>query len=754
MNRIMTNRHNPHKLQENASEKAMKKKSFWVGLILIAAAAVFLEALSLLQVYYAKKGIRAEAIAKAETQLVSAKNSILNIVNQVESAVRNSIWVAQWCLEFPDSLANIPKIIVNNNPIVAGSAIAIVPGYYKKMPLYAPYYAIANGDIIDKSLATADYDYPSKEWFTRPIEKDKGYWSEPYIDSGGGEILMTTYSVPIKDKNGRIAAVLTADLDLGWLSSLMEGIKIYPNAFSTVISRSGKIMVSPAETLVMKSNINEFAKSSKDSNDLKRLNDATLNRESGNIQLTYEGEKNIVLFGPIDRTGWAINIFLPEKEVFANLNKLTGSIRILQILGLLVLFFIMRAVANSQIRLKAISERKEKMENELHIASKIQMSMIPKIFPPFPTRKDIDMAAAIVPAKEVGGDLYDFFIRDEKLFFCVGDVSGKGVPASMVMAVTRSLFRSVSSREDSPSAIVSSINDSMADMNESNMFVTFFCGVLNLSDGQIKYCNAGHNAPLLLTDNIESLNVVPNLPIGILKGMSYSEQETSFRYDDAIFLYTDGITEAENINHELFGLERLKHSLSGRKASFKHLEQVQRVVARFVNGAPQSDDMTMLFIHYLNKDADVSGNNSATSSNEAIGSYSLRITNDIQQISRLSDFVSHIAEENKISPKLCSSINLAVEEAVTNIINYAYEDKKDMPIDINASVRGGEIQFNLIDYGKPFNPTSAPKVNTTSDASERPIGGLGIHLYKNIMDRVGYSYKDGKNILTMTRRFA
>ncbi|MBQ4196354.1 MAG: PDC sensor domain-containing protein, partial [Bacteroidales bacterium] len=186
------------KIKDAASEAAMKKKSFWTGLVLIAFAAVFLEAISLLQAHYAKKGVRNEAIARAESQLNSTRNNILNIVNQVESAVRNTVWVAQWCLDVPDSLQNIPKLIVNNNPIVAGSTIALVPGYYKDRPLYAPYSAITNGEIMDKTLATPEYDYPSKEWFTKPIEKEKDYWSEPYIDTGGGEILMTTYSVPIR----------------------------------------------------------------------------------------------------------------------------------------------------------------------------------------------------------------------------------------------------------------------------------------------------------------------------------------------------------------------------------------------------------------------------------------------------------------------------------------------------------------------------------------------------------------------------
>jgi sigma-B regulation protein RsbU (phosphoserine phosphatase) len=235
------------------------------------------------------------------------------------------------------------------------------------------------------------------------------------------------------------------------------------------------------------------------------------------------------------------------------------------------------------------------------VASNIQMSMVPKIFPPFPTRDDLDLSASLVPAKEVGGDLYDFFIRDEKLHFCIGDVSGKGVPASLLMAVTRTQYRTLASHYDSPSKIVTSINDGMSEMNENSMFVTFFCGVLDLQTGVLRYCNAGHNAPYILTDAIRELDVVPNLPLGILEGMSFEEQQVTLHYDDALFLFTDGLNEAENINHDQFGDEGVRAVLHTRRDADHHLKAMQQAVADFRGEADQSDDLTMLFLHYLKK---------------------------------------------------------------------------------------------------------------------------------------------------------
>lgn len=726
-------------LKEHAKKianKAIKRKTKWTGLLLIIVAVAILGAISLIQAYYAQKGIRDEAKTKAESQLDAIKSGILNVVNQAESAVRNNVWLARWCLQVPDSLANIPKLIVNNNPIIAGSTIAIVPDYYKDRPLYSPYTAITNGKIIETSLATPEYDYPSQEWFTKPIELDRGYWSEPYVDTGGGEILMTTYSVPIKDNLGRTAAVLTADLDLEWLKALVNEIKIYPGAFSTVVSRTGRLMVSPDDSLIMTTTIDEYASKVEDTASFNALNRAMLNRESGSVQVTHNGSKNMVYYTPIDKTGWAMNIIIPEKEMFAGLKKLNSLIRLLQVLGLLLLILIFRAIAKSQLKFKYISDKKEKMENELRIASDIQMSMIPKTFPPFPEREDIDLSAALVPAKEVSGDLYDFFIRDEKLFFCIGDVAGKGVPASLLMAVTRSLFRSICAHQDNPKEIVSTMNNSMADMNESNMFVTFICCVLDLKTGKMQYCNAGHNAPLVLTDKMNELPVDPNLPLGVIRNMEYTLQEIDLHCDDAVFLYTDGITEAENPTHAMFGLQRLKETLSGRKPAQTHLDNVKKAVAKFVKDAPQSDDLTMLFFHYLNNP------------NQSKSVQSITLTNDISQIHELEKFIGKIAEDKKIPESLKSSINLAMEEAVTNAIMYS----GSKTVEITARTEEDEITFTVTDSGKPFDPTAVPDVDINQNAGERPVGGLGIHMYRKIMDSVTYKRQDNKNILTLTKK--
>ena len=255
--------------------------------------------------------------------------------------------------------------------------------------------------------------------------------------------------------------------------------------------------------------------------------------------------------------------------------------------------------------LKQTTASKAAIENELRIAHDIQMSMLPKTFPPYPERSDIDIYGTLTPAKDVGGDLFDFYIHDERLYFCIGDVSGKGVPASLLMAVTRSLFRNVSTHLSSPSHIVMALNSALCEGNDSNMFVTFFAGVLDLGSGHLTYCNAAHNAPLLLGSNhCSELPCDPNLPLGVMAGWEYTLQEMTLQPRSAVFLYTDGLNEAENASHQQFQMERVVGVIDrlladGQPQSETMVSQMAGAVHHFVGTAEQSDDLTMLAVRYL-----------------------------------------------------------------------------------------------------------------------------------------------------------
>ena len=254
--------------------------------------------------------------------------------------------------------------------------------------------------------------------------------------------------------------------------------------------------------------------------------------------------------------------------------------------------------------LKSTTASKAAIENELQVAHNIQMGMLPKVFPPYPDRDDIDIFGMLSPAREVGGDLFDFYIRDNHLFFCIGDVSGKGVPASLFMAVTRSLFRNISAHSSDPGQIITALNEALVDGNESCMFVTLFVGVIDMESGRIRYSNAGHDQPLLIGRGISLLPCDANVPLGVMPEWAFTVQESVVDPGTTIFLYTDGITEAENIQYDQFGIQRVEQTarlMQAEDISKPHdiVKRMAEAVHAFVGEAHQSDDLTMLAIKYM-----------------------------------------------------------------------------------------------------------------------------------------------------------
>ena len=731
------------------SNKLIGRAERWLfarnGLMILLVAIATLEATTLVQYYFSRKGIKEEATNRALSELEATELRITDILDQVETAVRSNVWSIRKDLETPDDLWAVTYRIVADNPMIMGSAIALKPDYYPSKGYYFAPYSYSDGNrIISLQLGSETYDYPTKEWYTKPLELGSGYWSEPYYDTGGGEALMTTFSMPVQDWDGNDIGVVTADVSLNWMTDLVGNVQVYPTAFNVMVSRSGQFMVCPSKALIMNKTIQQVASTFEDSLAVRSVTRAMLSGERGSHIVHYKDTVEHVFYAPLPRTGWSMATIVPHEEIYGNVQRINRLIRVLQLVGLLLLGFIIFFSARSQLRLREVSEKKNRIENELHVAREIQLSMIPKVFPPYPDRSDIDIAASIIPAKEVGGDLYDFYIHDEKLYFCIGDVSGKGVPASLLMAVTRSLFRTVSAHEKSPGRIVSSINESMSETNDRNMFVTFFAGVLDLGTGHLRYCNAGHNFPLITgPDNaVRCMEVIPNLPLGVASDFHFVEQEMELARGETLFLYTDGLTEAENAGQELFGNERMIRT--ARKTGNQHAEDQMRAmilaVHDHVGTAKQSDDLTMLFLRYLGSDADPSNLERH-----------LILHNDIQQIPQLADFVEAVSREACLDQSLSLNLNLALEEAVTNVILYAYPEKTDGLVEIEAIIRPDRLDFIISDSGKPFNPLQVPPPDLSLPVEERPVGGLGIYLVNTIMDHVSYAREDGKNILSLNK---
>ena len=397
--------------------------------------------------------------------------------------------------------------------------------------------------------------------------------------------------------------------------------------------------------------------------------------------------------------------------------------------------------------LQATTASKERLQSELKIAHDIQMGMIPTSFP---QRQDLDLFASMTPAKEVGGDLYDFIIEGDELFFIIGDVAGKGVPASLYMAVTRTLFRNLAGNYQSAANIVREMNHAIASTNDSYVFVTVFVGVLDMKTHYLTYCNAAHNAPVMITTEGECslLEVETNLPIGVEDRYNYDEQQVDFPPGSALLLYTDGLTEAMYFSNDgsrkLFGEQRVLHDVekNSKASAIEVIDFLKQHVSVFADGTEQSDDLTMLFLRH------------GTAQEPGVDpSRRLIMKNEMSEVGRLRAFFFSVCREHGIDDENAKTLNLALEEWVANVINYAYPKGMRGHVEVTADVSDDVLTLVIKDHGAVFDPTQHEEVDIDAELDERAIGGLGIHLIRTIMDTVEYQRtSDGYNRLVLTKR--
>ena len=596
--------------------------------------------------------ITEHAIDHTHGELRNMSSQISHLLETVETSLNQSVWMIEENLDKPDSLLRIVDAVVMNNDLIVGSGIAFEPGYYKDKGLYfMPYATGTPGYITHKILGGQDYDYPCMDWYLIPKRLKQPYWSEPFYDSGGGNFITSTYSKPLYDAKGNLYAIFTANISLSVFTKMVDELKPYATSFTFLISRNGSYLTHPDASKIM----NETLFSDAFGNQVPDL--ASVGYE---MQAGKSGTKNIqfrdgpvyAFYTTIANTGWSVCNICSPSVILGKLDTLSYKIIFLFLAGILILFVINNAIirrvvaplkafslsardiatgrfnvklydvrSNDEIKdlhdsleymqhslstyiteLKQTTAAKERFESELSIAREIQMGMIPKSFPPFPERHDVDLHAILQPAKEVGGDLYDFFIDNNHLYFIIGDVSGKGVPASLFMAIARSLFRTLSPMKNSPAAIVASMNNAISERNEANMFVTLIVGILDLNTGKLKVCNAGHNPPILICPDgkVATLELKSHLFVGVMEDQSYSDEEFLLEKGTKIFLYTDGITEAENPDKELYGEDKLFETLSGSPELDVRttVATVIHSVVEHVQHADPSDDLTILIIQY------------------------------------------------------------------------------------------------------------------------------------------------------------
>lgn len=696
-------------------------KKRWItrlGVVIVSAALV--EIISIIQ-YHRVIGIMQEEMdTRSHVILGLVTTKISHTLELTESSMRENLWEVRRGMAHPDSVFMSMVRLIDDNPQIVGGCIAFTPYYYpSKGRLFEPYaHKEKDGSIVVEQLAGPDHDYTLNQEYIWVVDHKEPCWTDPYR-YGPDSLDFATYSYPIYDDNGKLLAICGVDIDLSWLGDSLNARHRYPSSFGMLLTQEGDYVAGPSKDRIAPSTVQ-------------------LALDIVNGKIPASDHPDIMMRSstlPRDPFWRVVQVYRPE-EVFARMRQMRRNQVFLLFLGLAILFFMINRYARSETNLRQASEEQARMSGELKVASNIQQKMLPKTFPPY-------VYGFLEPALEVGGDLFDCFVRDGKLFFCIGDVSGKGVPAAMLMSMTHSLFRVQSHKEESPSHILQVLNKELCRGNDAGMFITFFMGCLDLYSGVLRFSNAGHDKPFLVSgEEIALLPTKANLPLGAFPTTRFEEQTLSLNPGDILFLYTDGLTEARSEDRQFYGRERVLEVLKAYRAGKdpspeKLVDVMNKAVRRFVGNAPQSDDLTMLVVGYSPADD--------------LLHEEITLVNQVDEVSRLGDFVKDFCQKLELDKKATAGLRLALEEAAVNVINYAYPAGETGTVTILADSNRQEIRFTLMDCGTPFDPTAVLEADTTLDAQNRPIGGLGVLLSRRLTDSVSYSRRDGMNVLTLTK---
>ena len=669
-------------------------------LIKIFIAIFVLLVCSVIYYFYIRKDALHSAEKRAELTLKNTERMILIRMGKIETTVNATRPMVEYALDDPDAMFDITRHIAESSSRIMGAGIAFKADYYpEKGHWYETYVGYHYGcdTFVSKQLGSAKHDYLQMDWFKKGLMSPSGFWSDPYFDNAGGKTFLVSYCLPIHDSTNEAVGVICTDITLDTLASIVKSVKLSPRSFCTLTSCEGKLLVGPPTTQKIRGRCHVFSEK-------------------------IEG-KNLIL-----------TLTVPDAEMYKRLRKSSLFFLLMALSGIFAVLFISFQSMQNLWKLNEVRLKEQHIEDELAIARNIQQSLLPSE-QTVKSSKTINIKGLQIPAKYVGGDLFDYYVRDNKLLFCIGDVSGKGVPAALLMAISHSLFRTISSHNERPEIIMEALNNAISENNPDIMFITMFLGIMDLTTGTISYCNAGHNPPIVIKDGrAEYLDSEPSLLLGVELSAKYTANELTLAHGDTLFLYTDGLTEAENAERETFGEKRALETAAhfGTLTAEQQIEQMHQAVDQFVNNAEQSDDLTMLAIRYVHSDN------------------KLVMGNRIQELDKLEPFLSHFFEQESIDLSRLPQLNLALEEAVTNVIMYAYPEGETGTAELTVNVNNKQICSTLTDSGTPFNPLEQQEDNLDVSLEERKIGGLGIHLIKEIMSKVEYEYANGRNVLRMT----
>lgn len=531
-----------------------------IAIIIIAA--FLMTTAAVIQYFYMRNSIINAATQSAKSDLSFSCQQIETKVAEIETAVNAMSYMVLQNVSMPESMYDITYQVLKNSPVIQSCVTAFSKGYYspQKDSLYAP-CSYREGDRVNRRQAI---NYLGEPWYDDPAAYRKPQWSEPYVLKGSNNEMYVTYSYPVTDHQGKLIAILAANVPVDSLTKAVDGVDGYPHSCAILTSKSGHRLVGTNE------DVNQ--------------------------------DDALVVSSVIGKVGWNLTTVCPNEDI----NKKTKTTRIIvfimQALALLLLAVIVIKSLIGLRRLQTTAKEKIRMSDELERAGDVQEAMQPTEKEDLPRNSQVETFAKTLTAREIGGDFYDCFIDEGQLYFCIGDVAGKGAPAALLMAMAKSAFRVSAQHHESPSQIISEVNRLICKMNDGKTTIKMLGGTLDLSSGNLLFCNAGMHSPKLLTADANSeLIVTANDRIGVRIDANYQEQQATLDKNTTLFLYTDGLTEAENKPKQQWGMKRLDAQLSSSRRMDPNslLNNIEKAITNYAEGVILPDDITMLAIKYI-----------------------------------------------------------------------------------------------------------------------------------------------------------
>ena len=772
--------------------KTIRSKILTITILMLA----FLMFTSVVHVYFARMSTKQLMVQNYKFSITASPfvQEIKNRIITSEDNLKSLSLIGSLYYKTDRSSALTDRVIekvFKNYPQALGGGIWFKPYIVDQSKKYTCFYAFRdknNKIVIDKNFENEKYDYPNQEWYKQIISQvtPEGniVWSKPYYENLGSYTMMVTAGMGIY-VDGELVGIVTVDWELDSVIEEVSKMKPLEKTFS--MYKSGKEI---KNSFALFGNIkDDFIIATTDPYlDNKAVTGHSLKEipwftNADNLYattyITYHNKKYIPFVNKLSN-GMALIICLPKSEMFKDVNQFYFLL-ILTMLGIALLiptllyYGLSRYIINPidklteiahkigkgediQIKIekpeefahlastfdkmtkdiKLITNERAKITSELSVAKSIQSSSLPNVFPPFPENKEFDIFASMEAAKEIGGDFYDFFFIDEARFaFLVGDVSGKGVPAALFMMTVKTLIDNLSQMDYSPKQLIELINKKICETNKQGFFVTLLFGIIDINTGEMSLINCGHNLPLIKrkSGHYGYLPLESNIPLGVFDDAEFNIYETVMKPEDIIYVYTDGVTEAINENNEMFGEKRLSDCLNNINETDGMIiaDKVKSEIKTYTTSVAQSDDITMLIFKYNGKE-----NNIKRFKQSAVQ----------ENYSQFYNWLNEVCEEWGLDKDLANKLDMCAEEIYANISFYAYPEKAGN-IEVTFTKLEDKINLEFVDEGISYNPLEKPDPDIDLPPEERPLGGLGIYMVKQMADEVSYKRENDKNVLNL-----